>query len=67
MLTERAQDQGPTDPHRFEESAVPGALPILNILVGLDFPIPDAKGLEFRLEGGFYDAFFIGLSGGYAF
>jgi hypothetical protein len=61
------QDRGPTDPHRFEESSVPGALPILNLLVGLDFPIPDAKGLEFRLEGGFYDAFFIGLSGGYVF
>lgn len=66
-LTEGTEDQGATDPHRFEETSVPGALPILNVLFGLDFPIPDAKGLEFRLEGGFYDAFFIGLSGGYAF
>jgi hypothetical protein len=61
------KDNGPGDPHRFEETSVPSALPIINLLFGLDFPIPDAKGLEFRLEGGFYDAFFVGVSGGYAF
>jgi hypothetical protein len=55
------------DPHRFEETSVPSALPIINLLFGLDFPIPDAKGLEFHLEAGFYDAFFVGLSGGYVF
>lgn len=60
-------DTGPNGAHRFQETAVPGALPIINLLFGLDFPIPDAKGLEFRVEGGFYDAFFIGASGGYAF
>jgi hypothetical protein len=60
-------DLGPYDAHRFQETAVPSAIPIINILFGLDFPIPDAKGLEFRVEGGFYDAFFIGASGGYAF
>ena len=61
------QDLGPYDAHLFQETSVPSALPIINLLFGLDFPIPDAKGLEFRLEGGFYDAFFIGVSGGYAF
>ncbi len=65
--TQGQEDLGPDNPHRFEEDSVPGALPILNILAGLDFPIPDAKGLEFRLEGGFYDAFFVGLGAGYAF
>jgi hypothetical protein len=65
--TEGKRDNGPTDPHRFEEDSVPGALPIINLLFGLDFPIPDAKGLEFRVEGGFYDAFFIGGTAGYVF
>ncbi|HEY5283784.1 MAG TPA: hypothetical protein VIM14_13415, partial [Polyangia bacterium] len=52
---------------RFQENSVPGAVPIINLLFGLDFPIPDAKGLEFRVEGGFYDAFFIGGTAGYVF
>ena len=60
-------DNGPNEAHRFQETSVPGRLPIINLLFGLDFPIPDAKGLEFRVEGGFYDAFFIGASAGYAF
>jgi hypothetical protein len=66
-----AASQGPGDQagigHRFQETNIPGAIPIINLLFGLDFPIPDAKGLEFRLEGGFYDAFFIGATGGYVF
>jgi hypothetical protein len=58
---------GPTDPHRFEENSVPSAIPIINLLFGLDFPVPlpDKSNLEFRLEAGFYDAFFVGLSAGY--
>jgi hypothetical protein len=60
-------DNGPGDPHRFEETSVPGAIPIINLLFGVDFPIPDAKGLEFRLEGGFFDAFFLGGAAGYVF
>ena len=65
--TEGTKDNGPGDAHRFQETSIPGAIPIINLLFGLDFPIPDAKGLEFRLEGGFYDAFFIGATGGYVF
>jgi hypothetical protein len=63
----RARDNGPGDPHRFQETSVPSAIPIINLLFGLDFPIPlpDKSNLEFRLEGGFYDAFFVGLSAGY--
>ena len=63
----RYPDTGPTGAHRFQETAVPSAIPIINLLFGLDFPVPDAKGLEFRIEGGFYDAFFLGASAGYLF
>ncbi len=66
-----AASQGPGDQagngHRFQETSIPGAIPIINLLFGLDFPIPDAKGLEFRIEGGFYDAFFVGGTAGYVF
>jgi hypothetical protein len=55
------------DPHRFVDSDVPGAVPILNVVTGFDFHIPQAKGLEVRLEGGFYDAFFLGMAAGYLF
>jgi hypothetical protein len=65
--TQTGRDNGPGDPHRFQETNIPGAIPIINLLFGLDFPIPDAKGLEFRLEGGFYDAFFLGGTAGYVF
>lgn len=60
-------DNGPGDPHRFKDSNVPGAIPILNLVMGFDFHIPQAKGLELRLEGGFYDAFFLGVAAGYLF
>jgi hypothetical protein len=61
------QDLGPTDAHRFQESSVPGALPIINLLLGIDVraPLPNGQALEFRLEGGFFDAFFIGTTVGY--
>jgi hypothetical protein len=66
-----AASQGPGDQagngHRFQETSIPGAIPIINLLFGLDFPIPDAKGLEFRVEGGFFDAFFVGGTAGYVF
>lgn len=67
QASQTGPDNGPYDAHRFQETSVPSALPIINLLFGLDFPIPDAKGLEFRVEGGFYDAFFLGGSMGYAF
>jgi hypothetical protein len=60
-------DNGPGDPHRFADGNVPGAIPILNLVTGLDFHIPQAKGLELRLEGGFYNAFFLGMAAGYLF
>jgi hypothetical protein len=67
LKTSEGHDNGPTDPHRFEETSVPGAIPILNMLLGFNFKIPDVKGLEFRLEGGFYNAFVVGLATGYVF
>jgi hypothetical protein len=54
-------------PHRFTESSVPPALPIVNVVVGLDFRLPQTKGWEASIEGGFYDAFFLGLGVGYTF
>src|SRR5262249_7431918 len=34
------------NPHRFTETSVPPALPIVNVLVGVDFRLPNAKGWE---------------------
>jgi hypothetical protein len=65
--TEGTPDLGPTSPHRFQETSIPSAIPIINLLFGLDFPVPlpDKSNLEFRLEGGFYDGFFVGVTAGY--
>jgi hypothetical protein len=68
--TEGVPDKGPTDPHRFEETGVPPALPILNLLVGIDgrIPIPQTdQVIDIRLEGGLFDifGFFVGFSAGY--
>lgn len=65
--TEGATDTGPDNPHRFSEPSVPGAIPIVNMLVGLNLRLPELPGLEFKLEGGFYNAFFLGLTTGYMF
>ena len=67
VTSQGTPDQGPDNPRRFQETNIPGAIPIINLLFGLDFPIPDAKGLEFRVEGGFFDAFFVGGTAGYVF
>lgn len=58
--SETGRPDDPNDPHRFSEGAVPGAIPVLNLVFGLDFKVPPVPGLEFRLEGGFCDAFFAG-------
>lgn len=47
--------------------SVPGAVPILNVDLGVDFRIPQVKGLEIRLDGGFYDTFFLGGGLAYAY
>lgn len=62
-------DDGKTDspatPHRFREGSIPAVIPLINLVAGIDFRIPSAPGLEFRVEGGFYNALFLG--GGVAY
>src|SRR5262245_36445192 len=61
---------GPDDnanPHRFADPNVPPVLPIVNLLVGVDFRLPQVRGWEARIEGGFYNAFFLGGAIGYTF
>jgi hypothetical protein len=57
---------GPGD-QPFTSGSVPPAVPIINVDLGVDFRIPQVKGLEVRLDGGFYDAFFLGGGVGYTF
>ena len=65
--TEGGVDGGPTAPARFRDNNVPGAIPILNMAVGIDLRIPELYGFEAKLEGGFYNAFFLGLGAAYIF
>jgi hypothetical protein len=65
--TEGGVDNGPADAHRFKESSVPGAIPILNLTLGMNIRFPELKGFEVRFEGGWYNAFFLGGGVGYAF
>ena len=57
----------PTNPHRFADPNVPPVLPIVNIVIGFDFRLPQVRGWEATIEGGFYDAFFLGGGVGYTF
>jgi hypothetical protein len=57
----------PGNPHRFADPNVPPVLPIVNILVGLNFRLPQVRGWEAKIEGGFYNAFFLGTGVGYTF
>ncbi|MGB8296262.1 MAG: hypothetical protein WCG85_12615 [Polyangia bacterium] len=58
-----------TNPWRFREGAVWPAAPALTLLTGLDFRIPQAQGLEFRIDAGFFDflVIFVGGSVAYVF
>jgi hypothetical protein len=57
----------PNNPHRFSDPNVPGFLPIVNLVLGVDFRLPRTRGWEAKIEGGFYDAFFLGGGIGYTF
>jgi hypothetical protein len=48
-------------------SEVPPAVPIVNVVLGVDFRVPSIRGWEAKIEGGFYDAFFVGAGVGYTF
>ena len=51
----------------FYSGSIPAAVPIFNAVVGVDFRLPQVRGWEARIEGGFYDAFFLGGGVGYTF
>lgn len=55
------------DPHRFKDGNVPPVVPIVDVVVGVDFRIPNVRGWEAKIEGGFYDAFFLGGGVAYTF
>jgi len=57
----------PQQPHQFVDKNKPPVLPIVNIVVGVNFRLPQVRGWEARIEGGFYDAFFVGGAVGYTF
>ena len=57
----------PQQPHQFVDSNKPPVLPIINVVVGVNFRLPQVRGWEARLEGGFTDAFFLGGAVGYTF
>ena len=61
-----AQDS-PGSPSRFAEPSVPPVLPIVNVVVGFNFRLPQVRGWEAKLEGGFHDTFFLGGGVGYTF
>lgn len=66
--SEGGRDNGPDAPHRFKEGSIPGALPIVNLMAGVNLRFPEVRGLELRLiEGGFHNAFFLGSSVAYLF
>jgi hypothetical protein len=56
-----------TNPHRFSDENVPPVLPIVNVVVGVNFRLPQVRGWEGKIEGGFYNAFFLGGGVGYSF
>ena len=47
------------------ETQVPPVVPIVNVVVGIDFRVPTIDAWEAKIEAGFYDAFFLGLGLGY--
>lgn len=57
----------PGDPSRYKDGNVPPVIPIVNVLGGIDVMHPDIKGLNLRIEGGFFNAFFLGGALMYAF
>lgn len=61
------QPDSATTPRRFVDGNVPPAVPIVNVVVGVDFRLPHVRGWEAKIEGGFYDAFFLGGAAGYTF
>jgi hypothetical protein len=57
----------PTRPRRFREGSVPPAIPALTLLTGVDFRIPQAPGLELRIDAGLFDLLVLFIGGGVAY
>ena len=53
----------PGMPARFSDNRIPSVYPIVNVVTGLDFRIPNMPGFEFKIEGGFFFPYFF-LGGG---
>lgn len=61
----KESDDGPNTPKRWKEDGVWPVVPIVHLLVGLDFKISDQFGV--RIDGGFRNAFYVGATGNYFF
>jgi hypothetical protein len=62
---EGQQSDDPASPCQFTESGVWPVVPIINLIIGLDFRIN--RHFTLRWDGGFRNAFFTGLAGYYFF
>ena len=59
---------GPQRGSRFTDHNIPPVYPIVNLIAGLDFKIPNAGGLELKIDGGyFFPYFFLGAGTAYQF
>jgi len=59
---------GPQRGSRFTDHNIPPVYPIVNLIAGLDFKIPNAGGLELKVDGGyFFPYFFLGAGTAYQF
>jgi hypothetical protein len=54
-------------PRQFVDGNKPPVLPVVNLLIGVNFRLPQVRGWEAKIEGGFYNAFFLGGGVGYTF
>ncbi len=50
----------PTDPHLFKEGDVPPVVPVIHFLVGFNFKVSEQ--VSIRVDGGFRDAFYFGVT-----
>ena len=68
LANSEGQSDGPQSPSRFQDHNVPPVYPIVNLITGLDFKIPSAPGLEFKIDlGYFFPYFFLGAGTAYQF
>ena len=58
-------NDSPQDPHLFKEDDVWPVIPVVHLLVGLNFKI--SQQFSVRLDGGWRDAFYVGATGHYFF